>query len=120
MTSFLIVDDSKTARMMLGHWIKTLRPGSTVTEAGNADEALALAESIKAEDVVVIDYNMPGKNGIELAESLVNYISHERIVLCTANVQEAIRKKADTMGLRYMPKPVTPAKLKTIFEQMTL
>ena len=118
MTTVLIVDDSRAARMMLKHWIKALRPDYLVKEAGNADEALNQVAELGTNPIIMLDYNMPGKNGIELAQELVPTIAPQRIALCTANIQEAVRAKAEKLGLGYVAKPLNPKKVKALFETL--
>ena len=68
-TTVLIVDDSKLARIVVGKAIAALQPDWERVEAGNADDALKVLEG-RAVDVVVLDYNMPGRSGLDLAEDL--------------------------------------------------
>ncbi len=118
MKSVLIVDDSKTARMMLKHWLKTFNPEIAILEAGSASEAMEASRSMTANDMAIIDYNMPGENGLELAEKLAAKLPKTRMTLCTANIQEAVRNRAESLGVFYIAKPMTPAKVKKIMELM--
>lgn len=118
MVSILIVDDSKTARMMLSHWLKSLRPDCTVIEAENVDSALEKSAGLPADTMAIIDYNMPGKSGIDLAASLQDKIRPQKMALCTANIQDAVIKKAENLGMHYVPKPLTPVKVKALLEKM--
>ena len=61
----LIVDDSKLARMVMASAFRRIRPEWTLVETANADEALA-AVSGGAVDIALIDFNMPGTDGLEL------------------------------------------------------
>ena len=65
----LVVDDSKLARMAVAKALTTLHPDWTRIEAANADEALALA-SKDAFDLAILDFNMPGRDGLQLAAEL--------------------------------------------------
>jgi len=114
MAEVLIVDDSRAARMMLHHWLKAAEPDLQVSEAANSREADAVAAGLSENAIIIVDYNMPGENGIALAQRLVERFSAERIFLVTANIQEAVRKKAEGLGLGYIPKPLNPSKLKDI------
>ena len=66
----LVVDDSKLARMAVAKALTTLHPDWTRIEAANADEALALA-SKDAFDLAILDFNMPGRDGLHLAAELL-------------------------------------------------
>jgi CheY-like chemotaxis protein len=106
LTSVLIVDDSKLARIVVGKAVTALQPDWTRLEAGNADEALALLESHPV-DVLILDFNMPGKNGLELAEELRGRHPEMPIALATANVQDEVIARARAAGATFVPKPIT-------------
>ena len=106
MTAILIVDDSKLARIVMGKAISALEPDWTKLEAGNADEAQAVLESHHV-DVLVLDFNMPGRNGLELAEQLRAQYPAMPIAIATANVQDEIVARARATGATFVPKPVT-------------
>jgi two-component system, chemotaxis family, chemotaxis protein CheY len=64
----LVVDDSRAVRMMLKRML-TESGFDTVSEAGHGLEALErLGESIP--DVMLVDWNMPEMNGIELLRAV--------------------------------------------------
>ena len=118
MTSLLIVDDSRAARMMMKHFVKAIWPDYTIMEAGNAEEALQVAVKLTADDYAILDYNMPGLTGVELATRLLAKLEANRIALVTANIQTAVRERAKELGLHYMTKPINPAKIKSLLGQM--
>jgi CheY-like chemotaxis protein len=68
----LVVDDSKLARMAVGKVLGGRCPDWSRIEAANADEALAALEEQKP-DLVVLDFNMPGRDGLDLAAQLRGY-----------------------------------------------
>ena len=65
----LIVDDSKLARMSVAKVLSTLHPDWKRIEAANAAEALAQTMELSPE-FVLVDFNMPGKDGVTLAAEL--------------------------------------------------
>lgn len=105
-TTVLIVDDSKLARIVVGKAIAALQPDWSRVEAGNADEALALLES-HAFDLAVLDFNMPGRDGLDLAEELRARFPEMPIAVATANVQDEIVARARAANAAFIPKPVT-------------
>lgn len=105
-TTVLIVDDSKLARIVVGKAIAAIQPEWTRLEAGNADEALALLASQQV-DVAVLDFNMPGRDGLELAEDLRARFPQMPIAVATANVQDEIIARARAADAAFIPKPVT-------------
>lgn len=106
MTTVLIVDDSKLARIVIGKALAALAPQWRKLEAGNADEALEIVER-QTVDVIVVDFNMPGRNGLELAEELRTRFSAMPIALATANVQDEVVSRARAAKVAFIPKPVT-------------
>lgn len=105
-TTLIIVDDSKLARIVVGKAVSALQPEWTRVEAGNADEALALIDAHTV-DLAILDYNMPGKNGLELAEQLRATYPRMPIALATANVQDEVIARAKAANVTFIPKPVT-------------
>jgi CheY-like chemotaxis protein len=105
-TTVLIVDDSKLARIVVGKAIAALQPEWRRLEAGNADEALSLFENEKI-DLVVVDFNMPGRDGLELAEELRGRFADMPIAVATANVQDEIVARARATNATFIAKPVT-------------
>ena len=106
MTTLLIVDDSKLARIVVGKAVTALQPDWSRLEAANADEAEALiAEG--GVDVAILDFNMPGRNGLDLAETLRGAYPDMPIALATANVQDEIIARARAADVTFIPKPAS-------------
>jgi CheY-like chemotaxis protein len=89
MTTVLIVDDSKLARIVVRKALSELKPDWKCVEASSADEAMVIV-GFQAIDVAFIDYNMPGKNGLELLAEIRALHINIPIAVITANVQRAI------------------------------
>ena len=105
-TTILIVDDSKLARIVAGKAVSALQPDWQRVEAGNADEALELVGKTQI-DVALLDFNMPGKNGVELAGELRLTRPTMPIALITANLQNEVIESARAVGATFVAKPVT-------------
>ncbi|MCV2359167.1 MULTISPECIES: response regulator transcription factor [Roseateles] len=104
MTNILVVDDSKVSRTVVGGLIRNRLPQAAISEAGDGRSALAMAlEALP--DLVVLDINMPDMSGIEVAEVLRAQAPQLRIALLTANVQDAMRNKAEALGVPIFKKP---------------
>src|ERR1700744_6257926 len=106
----LIVDDSKLARMAVARALTSLHPDWTRIEATNADEALALAKQ-SAVDIALVDFNMPGRDGLSLAAEIRDLDSNVAVALISANVQQGIVDGAGQIGATFLAKPLTEAVL---------
>ena len=104
--TMLIVDDSRFARLMIREFVTQAHPDWTIIEAGNGQEALEKTTALPV-DVMTIDLNMPGMDGLTLATVLQARYPTARITLLTANIQESVRHKAEAAGVCFMAKPIT-------------
>jgi DNA-binding NarL/FixJ family response regulator len=102
----LIVDDSKLARMAVMKALSALQPDWTRVEASNADEALELVRS-QAVDLALLDFNMPGRDGLSLAEELRAMRPLMPIAIISANYQTEIVNRTQEIGAAFLSKPLT-------------
>ena len=102
----MIVDDSKLARIVAGKALAELQPEWRKIEANGATEALALLKT-EAAEVALIDFNMAGRDGLELASELRELHPDMPIAIITANIQDEIIARARQIGVAFVPKPVT-------------
>ncbi|MBF0215312.1 MAG: response regulator [Magnetococcales bacterium] len=112
----MIVDDSSLARMMVRKIFSTSFKDWTLLEAKDGAEALQLAENPL--HLALLDFNMPGMNGIELAEKLLEKYPTLGVYLVTANIQERMHQRAESMGIGFIKKPIAEAKIADILKQI--
>jgi CheY-like chemotaxis protein len=115
----LIVDDSRVSRMMARQFILSAKPDWTVEEAGTGEEALDKVKAITPL-LILIDVNMPGIGGLAAAEQLRQQCPGTHISLVTANVQNATRSRATELGIGFMEKPITEARIHALIGALTL
>lgn len=108
--NLLLVDDSRIARLSLSRQLKSLGLELNLLEADSADAAETLLQT-QAADIALIDFNMPGRDGLELAEALSGRFPQLRMALVTANIQDALAQRARDMGMAFLPKPTTAEQL---------
>jgi DNA-binding NarL/FixJ family response regulator len=101
----LIVDDSKLARMSAAKALNTLYPDWTRCEAANADEAIALALD-STFDIALLDFNMPGRDGLQLAAELRALRPSAPLAVISANHQDEIIAQAKQVGATFLAKPL--------------
>jgi YesN/AraC family two-component response regulator len=106
----LIVDDSKLARMAVVKALNALRPDWPRIEASNADEALARINEERP-DIVLLDFNMPGKDGLLFAAELSQNSPQIAIAVISANRQVEVINRTEAVGATFLPKPLTEKSL---------
>ena len=102
----LIVDDSKLARMSVAKVLNGLQPEWIRIEAANADEAVAKVRTERP-DIVLLDFNMPGRNGLQLAADLRAVEPNMPMAIVSANIQDEIVARAHELGAAFLAKPLT-------------
>lgn len=119
MTTVLIVDDSRLARDMVSSVVRSLHPDWTVLVAPGGEEALTMVDG-QAPDAAILDYNMPGMDGLQLAGILRERFPALPMGFLTANVQESLKKKAEALGCGFIPKPITTDKIRAFLAEAGL
>lgn len=102
----LIVDDSKLARMSVAKSLNSLHPDWKQLEAGNAAEAITCAKEHSPE-IALVDFNMPGKDGLTLAAELRHLDPAISIAVISANRQVEVVSRARSAGAFFLAKPLT-------------
>lgn len=110
----LIVDDEQPARDRLR---QLLASHPDVEIAGEADDGLQALEAVAAlqPDVVLLDIQMPGCSGLEVAASLGR--PRPAIIFCTAFDQHAV-DAFELQAVDYLLKPVTRARLAAALDRV--
>lgn len=103
----LVVDDEPPARARLRRLLAALPGVQVVGEAGSGLQALALAESLRP-DALLLDVQMPELSGLDVAASLPE--DGPVVVFVTAYDDYAL-PAFDAAALDYLLKPVDPARL---------
>ena len=111
----LLVEDNKDfAKLVQVYLQRYEKDRFAVTWRENHADAMAELESGKAYDVVLMDYFLPGKNGLEITKEMVMRKIDVPVVFLTAGVAED-----DVERLRALPiagvlrKPFDPMSLPT-------
>lgn len=102
----IIVDDERLARQELKSLLAEHKDIEVIAECANAAEAKEKIAQLKP-DVVFLDIQMPGKNGLELAQELSPV---PELVFVTAYDEFALRA-FEVNALDYLLKPVQPDRL---------
>jgi CheY-like chemotaxis protein len=102
----LIVDDSKLARMVMASALRRIRPDWELVEATNAADAIA-AIPTGSVDIALVDFNMPGTDGLELVANIRQAHPAIPVALVSANLQDEIIGRARELSAAFIAKPLT-------------
>lgn len=108
----LVVDDSKSMRIIIGRLLKPL--GFEIAEAGDGREALARLNAGENVDLMLVDWNMPVMNGYELVRAVrANALlaSVPIMMVTTESSMESMQKALAAGANEYLMKPFTPEML---------
>jgi two-component system LytT family response regulator/two-component system response regulator LytT len=105
----VVVDDEQLARHELCFQLEQLEGVEIIGQAGDGLQALAVIEALHP-DLVLLDIQMPGRTGFEVARELVDRDNTPRVVFVTAYDQHAI-EAFEVNAVDYLLKPVEPARL---------
>ena len=106
----LIVDDEPAARAKLRRLLAAETDVAELLEAPDAPAALALVHSLAAPpDLALLDIEMPGGNGVQLAAAL-REAGVRCIIFSTAHAEHALQA-FELAALDYLLKPYTPERL---------
>jgi CheY-like chemotaxis protein len=106
-TNILIVDDSSAVRQIVQKLVAGSVFNCDVTEAGDGEEALALAR-MSPFDAVFLDCNMPGLSGLATIKRLLLIQPMLKIVMISAERSRATEDAAlDSGACAFLHKPFT-------------
>jgi DNA-binding LytR/AlgR family response regulator len=100
----LIVDDNKIARTTMRHLAGQVKD---LVIAGEADSAISAYNFLQEQpaDILLLDIQMPGMNGLELTKNLGN---KRPVIIFTTSLKEYAVEAFELNVADYLVKPVTP------------
>jgi two-component system, NarL family, nitrate/nitrite response regulator NarL len=93
----LLVDDHVVVRTALRALIESKESLTMVGEAGNHKEAIEIAEREKP-NVILLDIDLGGENGLDLISDLQNVANEARIVVLTGVRDQEVHQQAVSLG----------------------
>jgi CheY-like chemotaxis protein/HPt (histidine-containing phosphotransfer) domain-containing protein len=116
----LIVDDNENNRTILSQMLLLKQIRSV--EAGNGFEALQLLARGEHFDVVIMDYHMPGINGLETIQKIRDSFNGREkdlpvILLYSSSDDGAIIKACDELRIKH--RLIKPAKMQDIYNTLS-
>ena len=114
----LVVDDSLTMRSIVRKILVASRFRLDLAEAQEGVDALRQIASGKF-DLVFLDYNMPGLNGVETLSEIKRQCPNLHVVIMTSTADEAIAERARRAGAAaFLKKPFYPADIDAILHRI--
>ena len=105
----LVVDDSRTVRMILARTLREV--GYEIGEAGDGKEALAALDKEPGQyRLVLVDWNMPVMNGIELLRELRARPQYDSLLIVMVTTETELGHMAEALDAganEYVMKPFT-------------
>src|ERR1017187_2335422 len=114
MLRVLIVDDEAPARVRLRQMLASQADLDIVGEAESGVQAMEMAASLHP-DVILLDIQMPGCSGIDVAACLPQPRPH--VIFCTAYDQYAV-EAFELHAVDYLLKPIGRARLAQSLEHL--
>ena len=108
MSKALVVDDSRAVRMILARTLRDL--GYEVREAANGREALEVLEAEKPVRLMLVDWNMPEVNGLEVLKRLRQNPEFSSLVVVMVTTETELDQMAAALEAganEYVMKPFT-------------
>ncbi|SFF11570.1 PAS domain S-box protein [Flavobacterium xueshanense] len=112
----LIVEDNKINMLLAKTLVKNIITNCTVIEAKDGNEALEMYKKERP-DVILMDIQMPNKNGYEATNEIRQIIGAEHIpiIAITAGIMVEDKKKCLEAGMNdYLPKPIIQSDLENM------
>lgn len=118
MIKLLIVDDIPETRDHLTRLLGLEREIDVAATAGSGEEAIRLALEIRP-DVIVMDINMPGLDGIATAEIITERLPTSPIIMMSIHGEAEHLKRAMNAGAReFLVKPFSGDELATSIKRV--
>jgi DNA-binding NtrC family response regulator len=93
--NIVIVEDDTFISESLDEYFK---PRNRVHTYGSAEDALADESKFNNVNVFIIDYKLPGKNGIDLFQHLRTEIPHAKFILITGEMNYEVAENTRKLG----------------------
>ena len=106
--SVLIADDHPLFREALRRVAEEVLPGAACREVAACEDAIAVARGDDGIEVILLDLNMPGMDGLNGLMALRNAVPSVPIIVVSAAEDPATIREAITCGASgFMPKSLS-------------
>ena len=113
---YLVIDDSKLARLSLIKSLKAHVSDAEIFQATNGQEAVDVCKKEKP-DVAFLDLTMPIMDGYEALPLMLEINPKLKVVVVSADVQTQAKTKVIELGAQlHVQKPINSDKMQEILE----
>jgi DNA-binding NarL/FixJ family response regulator len=95
----VLADDNETVRHLIRTLLQTRSEWQVVAEAADGREAIEKTRELKP-DVVILDFRMPGVNGIDATKVIVKELPATAVIVLTVHNSKALMRLALGAGAR--------------------
>jgi len=117
---FLVVDDNATNRLIVEHYLKISNVEVHSCETGN--EAMTIIEEMAEQgkhiDTVLLDYHMPDKDGLQVADEIRKRFGADSPELVLLSSEGRVREKAFAAGIKTII--YKPIRLNQFYNALTI
>ena len=116
--AIILVEDEPDILIILHRLMRDLTGGYDIVTVHGGAEALGQI-ALRPVPLVITDYNMPGMNGLQLAEKIKEAAPDTRVVMITAYATPELEKRAREQRVDYyLPKPFPLDRLEQIVKDV--
>ena len=109
----LVIDDNESSLLAFKEMLEKLTFRVSLASSGEAGiNQVTLVQDIEPFDLILMDWMMPGMNGLETARQIRSHLIEPTIpiILVTSNSDDEIKKQAKELNLEgFLIKPITPS-----------
>lgn len=118
MIRVVVVDDEALVRDALVAVLSMQPDVEIIGEAGHSDEAITLISALKP-DIAVLDLQLPGADGVEVAIKVAEQSPHTRCLIVTSHARPGYLKRALANGVRgFLPKTTSARVLADVIRRV--
>ena len=114
----MIVDDESHIRRFMHSIVNSVSGVEVIGEADNGESAILDFHTLQP-DVVLLDINMPKKNGIEVLEEIKAIKKDTSVIMLTSlSSIEMVKKSVALHAANYVLKDNSPEKIREVIKQV--
>jgi CheY-like chemotaxis protein len=103
--SVAIVEDEEDLLSVYSTYLKSQGYDTVYVFANGEDFVKAVLEGKVSPDLVIMDYRLPGKDGIEVGKEVTELKPDIRVLVTTAD--DKVKRSASMLGFQFLLKPFT-------------